>query len=70
MIHGGGITRERYPMILYQIAFLAVTSVVAFTASAFAVQAVPGPVAGIGLPALAIIGGAYWVGRKFFASKK
>ena len=30
----------------------------------------PGPVAGIGLPALALIGGAYWVGRKLFAGKK
>jgi hypothetical protein len=29
-----------------------------------AVVAAPGPVAGIGLPALAIIGVAYWVGRK------
>ena len=33
-------------------------------------QTGPGPVAGIGLPALALIGGAYWVGRKFFAGKK
>ena len=57
-------------MIQYQIAFLAMTSVVAFAGPAFAVQAVPGPVAGIGLPALAIIGGAYWVGRKLFAPKK
>jgi hypothetical protein len=30
----------------------------------------PGPIAGIGLPALAVIGGAYWVGRKLFARKK
>jgi hypothetical protein len=30
----------------------------------------PGPIAGIGLPALAIIGGAYWIGRKLFAGKK
>ena len=30
----------------------------------------PGPIAGIGLPALALIGGAYWVGRKLFARKK
>ena len=57
-------------MIQYQIAFLAMTSVVASAGPAFAVQAVPGPVAGIGLPALAIIGGAYWVGRKLFAPKK
>jgi hypothetical protein len=30
----------------------------------------PGPIAGIGLPALALIGGAYWLGRKLFARKK
>lgn len=32
--------------------------------------AAPGPVAGVGLPALLLIGGAYWVGRKFFGRKK
>jgi hypothetical protein len=31
---------------------------------------VPGPIAGIGLPAFALIGGAYWVGRKFFGRKR
>ena len=30
----------------------------------------PGPVAGIGLPALVLIGGAYWLGRKFFSRKE
>jgi hypothetical protein len=30
----------------------------------------PGPIAGVGLPALALIGGAYWVGRKLFGGKK
>jgi hypothetical protein len=30
----------------------------------------PGPIAGIGLPALAVIGGAYWVGRKLFVRNK
>lgn len=30
----------------------------------------PGPIAGIGLPALALIGGAYWVGRKLFGREK
>jgi hypothetical protein len=29
----------------------------------------PGPVAGIGLPALALIGGAYWIGRKLVGKK-
>ena len=32
--------------------------------------AAPGPVAGVGLPALVLIGGAYWVGRKFLGRKK
>jgi hypothetical protein len=32
--------------------------------------AVPGPIAGIGLPALALIGGAYWIGHKLLARKK
>ena len=32
--------------------------------------AVPGPIAGIGLPALAVIGGAYWLGRKLLVRKK
>ena len=31
--------------------------------------AVPGPIAGIGLPALALVGGAYWVGRKLLTRK-
>jgi hypothetical protein len=30
----------------------------------------PGPIAGIGLPALAVICGAYWVGRKLLNRKK
>ena len=34
------------------------------------VVSVPGPIAGIGLPALVLIGGAYWLGRKFFGRKK
>jgi len=32
--------------------------------------AVPGPITGIGLPALAVIGGAYWLGRKLLDRKK
>ena len=35
-----------------------------------AVASAPGPIAGVGLPALVLIGGAYWVGRKFFGQKK
>jgi len=34
------------------------------------VNPAPGPIAGIGLPALALIGGAYWIGRKFFDRKR
>ena len=34
------------------------------------ITATPGPIAGIGLPALALIGGAYWIGRKVTARKK
>jgi hypothetical protein len=34
------------------------------------INATPGPIAGIGLPALAVIGGAYWIGRKVSARKK
>ena len=30
---------------------------------------VPGPIVGIGLPALVLISGAYWVGRKFLRRK-
>jgi len=32
--------------------------------------AAPGPVAGIGLPALVLIGGAYWIGKKVFGRKQ
>jgi uncharacterized membrane protein len=41
---------------------------VAFASSALAGVGpviVPGPVAGVGLPALAVVGGAYWLVRKF-----
>jgi len=30
----------------------------------------PGPVVGIGLPALVLIGGAYWIGKKVFGRKQ
>jgi hypothetical protein len=32
--------------------------------------AAPGPLAGVGLPALVLIGGAYWIGKKVFARKQ
>jgi len=36
---------------------------------AAAVGPAPGPIAGIGLPALAVVGVAYWAGRKVFRRK-
>ena len=39
------------------------------TALAGPTVGVPGPVVGVGLPALFLVGGAYWVGRKFFGRK-
>jgi hypothetical protein len=29
----------------------------------------PGPIAGVGLPAIVLLGGAYWLGRKLFGRK-
>jgi hypothetical protein len=55
---------------IYRIFGLAIIGLAVSMDSAFAVQAAPGPIAGIGLPALALIGGAYWVGRKLFVRKK
>jgi hypothetical protein len=50
---------------------LALLGFLALTDSALAgVNTVPGPIAGIGLPALAVIGGAYWIGRKLVARNK
>jgi hypothetical protein len=58
-------------MNLIHIAGLALVSLAVLVESAFAVAvAAPGPIAGVGLPALVLIGGAYWVGRKFFGRKK
>jgi hypothetical protein len=58
-------------MKLYQTLGLAVIGLAALTGSASAaLTPVPGPIAGIGLPALAIIGGAYWIGRKLLARKE
>jgi len=58
-------------MNLPRIAVLASVGFVAFVESALAGSpGVPGPIAGIGLPALVLIGGAYWLGRKFFGGKR
>jgi hypothetical protein len=40
------------------------------TALAGPTAGVPGPIVGVGLPALVLIGGAYWVGRKLFGGKE
>jgi hypothetical protein len=56
---------------LYRILGLATIGLTVLMDPAFAgVGPAPGPIAGIGLPALALIGGAYWVGRKLLARKK
>ncbi len=44
---------------------LSVSVVLVGDALAGAIVRVPGPVAGVGLPALDIAGGAYWLVRKF-----
>ena len=53
-------------MNLIRTAGLASVVLAALVETAFAGTPVPGPVVGVGLPALVFIGGAYWVGRKFF----
>ena len=58
-------------MNIYRIFAFATIGLAALVNPAFAsASAAPGPIAGIGLPAVALIGGAYWVGRKLFARKK
>jgi hypothetical protein len=57
-------------MNMCRIAALAVVAVVASIEPVLAGQTpTPGPIAGVGLASLAIIGGAYWFGRKFFGHK-
>ena len=55
----------------YWIFGLATIGLAVLVDPAFAgINPAPGPIAGIGLPALAVIGGAYWVGRKMFGGTK
>ena len=57
-------------MNLIRIAGLASVGLAALVEPALAgAVGAPGPIAGIGLPALVLIGGAYWLGRKFFSRK-
>jgi hypothetical protein len=58
-------------MYAYRILGFAAVGLTIFIVPAFAgISATPGPIAGIGLPALALIGGAYWIGRKVNTRKK
>ena len=57
-------------MRLYPTAVLVTIAAAALVEPAFAQQAVPGPVAGLGLQALAVVGGIYWVGRKLLKPNK
>ena len=58
-------------MNIVRIVVLALFGVGALTDTALAVAvSAPGPIAGVGLPALVVIGGAYWIGRKFLGRKR
>jgi hypothetical protein len=59
-------------MSVWKVTGLAAVGMVTLIEPVFACAVVPapGPVAGIGLPALAIVGVAYWVGRKVRRRKK
>jgi hypothetical protein len=59
-------------MRIYRLGYLAAIGLTFLIDSAVAGPSnpAPGPIVGIGLPALALIGGAYWVGRKLLARKK
>jgi hypothetical protein len=57
------------------VAGIAITSVAGFLASltpslAGSIIGTPGPVAGVGLPALAILGGATWLTRRIRSRKQ
>ena len=68
----GGINGEREIMNLIWIAGLASVSFAVLVEPALAGLSVgaPGPIAGVGLPALVLIGGAYWLGRKLCDRKR
>ena len=59
-------------MNLIQIVGLASLVIAVWVEPALAVVSdpAPGPIAGVGLPALLLVGGAYWVGRKLFGRGK
>ena len=51
------------------VALAALTFVVLAEPTLAGFTPVPGPIAGIGLPAVALIGGAYWLGRKLLSRR-
>ena len=57
-------------MNLIRIAGLASVGFAVWVEPALAGAPAPGPIAGVGLPALVLVGGAYWLGRKFFGRKQ
>lgn len=59
-------------MNIYRLGYLTAIGLAFLTDSAVAGPSnpAPGPIVGIGLPALALLGGAYWVGRKLLVRKK
>ena len=57
-------------MRIYKIAALAAVGIVALIEPVFAgANPTPGPIAGVRFSAIAIVGGAYWLGRKLLGSK-
>jgi hypothetical protein len=57
-------------MNIIRIAALAAVAFVALVEPVFAgSQPSPGPVAGVGLASVAIVGGAYWLGRRLLGRK-
>jgi hypothetical protein len=65
------LTFEEAAMKCYQVVLGSAIALVSFMGPALAgAPPTPGPIAGIGLPALAVIGGAYWIGRKIFVSRR
>jgi Flp pilus assembly pilin Flp len=58
-------------MNVFRIAGLAAVAVVALIEPVFAgIGPTPGPVAGVGLASVAIVGGAYWLGRRLLGRNK
>jgi hypothetical protein len=57
-------------MNLIRTAGLALMGFAVLVEPALATVPVPAPIVGAGLPALILIGGAYWIGRKFFGQKE